>query len=66
MVFDGAVASMVRLHYRRPDLDARQMFGPAARDSADHPPPATAVFLVRAGRLERVDRGAQVAKRAGP
>jgi hypothetical protein len=63
MAFDGAVASMVRLHYRRPDLDARLVIGPAALDSAVHPPLATAVFLVRGGRLERVDRGAQVAKR---
>jgi len=63
MTFDGATASMVRLHYRRPDLDARLVIGPAALDSAAHPPLATAVFLVRGGRLERVDRGAQLAKR---
>ena len=63
MTFDGAAASMVRLHYRRSDLDARMVVGPAALDSAVHPPVATAVFLVRGGHLERVDRGAQVAKR---
>lgn len=66
MVFDGAVPSMVRLHYRRPDLDARVIAGPAALDSAAHPPMAQAVFLVRRGRLERVDRGAQLAKRPVP
>jgi hypothetical protein len=62
MVFDGALPSMVRLHYRRPDLGARVVIGPAALDSAAHPPAAVAVFLVRNGRLERVDRGAQVAR----
>ena len=66
MVFDGAVPSMVRLHYRRPDLGARVILGPAALDSAAHPPVAQAVFLVRAGRLERVDRGAQLAERPVP
>lgn len=63
MVFDGAAANMVRLHYRRPDLGARVVIGPAALDSAAHPPVAEAVFLVRNGRMERVDRGTQVAKR---
>lgn len=57
MVFANAPGSVVRLHYRRPDLTAELISGPAAQAAIDHPPVADAVFLAVEGRLTALPPG---------
>ena len=54
LIFDGATGSMLRLHYRRGDLDGRTLYGPEAASLAALPDSVTAVYRTRLGRIERV------------
>lgn len=55
LVFDGAIGSALRLHYRRPDLDAVTLYGAEARTALQRREPAAdAAFEARGGRLVRI------------
>lgn len=54
LIFDGATGSMLRLHYRRADLEGRTMYGPEHTSLATLPDSVTAVYRTRLGSIERV------------
>jgi len=54
LVFDGAAASMVRLHYNRPDLDVVEHWDVDAGGREVLPAGVVMAFRTRRGRLERI------------